>query len=829
MAVNGGCQLVAVGNPTSVGHPHCLDRQHDWSHRSLNIRHPIGQFVQPLVCLHQPMKADYWRVISDKESGFGLHTHFSCACGLHHLMQLERTPVQLPRRCLFESLENKPRVLSERRFRSFKCQLEVNKACQQSTERFRDLYAFDVDLLCACRRSSCRARQSCSATTDSTSPGRLSASCGSITVSETKRANWHWETINLADEYVPSIYHTVRYHSDSCLRGHHRIEQLYIPPTPNKTRDRCRSSDVNVPPETVVSEKALQVSKHTNASLPDDSSPPFRMRSLFHMWRARIRRASYKERAHKSLVRDTASPHSDEENIATPSEIPYTRRILTPQLPPPVPNPSPIKPITQQHGSVTTYKEVLPLGDSNSSQTPSTKLRQMKLTAISRVTKQSISGFCGFIYRGRTEQLFMRTSVVTLKACYAYVWTGVHTLATVKAAVYFRYLVGLVVTSCPFTLSIKVAGRIAYWKIVSPEHSIYLRNYLIARIHDHLITNAVDRKVPLKVPWSDNRQQVLCHYTRPGDSPQAFTHLYRCAYLCICGYTDVGRIQASPNRPSDNVDTERRLTPATKKKTPYIIMSTAKEANDDDPTSEALSTQSADSKPTKRPTECELKSESAKRLFGFGPDINWLCWTNSWIGLSYFITGLTLFLIHAITYSWSASTLQLHCGEGRCWSFVPEKNPYSHSYNLMKYTKYLYDDPHIGLGFGLFLLIFGVISGFRFSRLLVNLGFICNVTLTTTCTLLLPLTILELRLAYESHAQAKLKAPCHWNRIRAINDLVMLVTMLLLSAFQLVINYPYLQYRSINRLGPLLYYIKTSQRLSNMRLKNNTTFNEFTV
>ncbi|TGZ48614.1 hypothetical protein CRM22_010966 [Opisthorchis felineus] len=376
-------QFVPDGNPTSVGQPHCQDWPHDWSHRSRNIRHPIGQFVQPLVCLHRPIKADYWRVISDKENVFGFQNHFSCACGSHPLMQLERTPVQLPRRCLFESLENKPSVLSERRFRSFKCQLEANKACQQSTERFRDLYAFDVDLLCACRRSSCRTRQSCSATTDSISPGRLSASCGSITVSETKRTNWHWETVNLADEYVPSIYHTVRYHSDSCLRDHHRIEQPCIPPTPNKMRDRCRSSGGNVPPETGVPKEVPQVSKHSNASLHDDSSPPFRMSSLFHMWRARIRRASHTERAHKSLVRDTASPQSDEENIGAPSEIPYTSKMLTPQLHPPVPNPSPIKPITQQYGAVTTYKEVLPLGDSNSSHISSTKLRQMKLTVYS--------------------------------------------------------------------------------------------------------------------------------------------------------------------------------------------------------------------------------------------------------------------------------------------------------------------------------------------------------------------------------------------------------------------------------------------------------------
>ncbi|KER21470.1 hypothetical protein T265_10206 [Opisthorchis viverrini] len=663
-------------------------------------------------------------------------------------MQSEGTPVQLPRRCLFESLENKPSVVSERRFRSFKCQLEANKACQQSTERFRNLYAFDVDLLCACRRSPCRARQSCSATTDSISLGRLSTSCGSIAVLETERANWHWETVNLADEYVPSIYHTVRYHSDSCLRGHYRTEQPCIPPTPNKMRDRFRSSDVNVPSETEVSKEDLQVSKHSNTSPPDDSSPHFRMPSLFHMWRARIRRASHKERAHKSLVRDTTSPLSDEENIATPSEIPYTRKMLAAQLPPPVPNPSPVKSTTQEYDSVTTYKELLPLGDSNSSQIPPTKLRQMKLTG-----KSSSLSKPGALILGRR--------------------TRYHTLATVKAAIYFSY---------SWSDSILKGSSLRTLDIFSK---------LFDNTHPRSFNFQCGR---WRMTWSDNRQRMT---------------------ILSSGFTNVGRKQTSPNRLTDN--------------TPYVLMSSAKESKDDDPTSEVLSTQSADSEPPKRPTKCELKSEKVKRLFGFGPDTNWLCWTNSWIGLSYFITGLILFLIHAITYSWSAGTLQLHCAEGRCWSFALEKNPYSHSYNLLRYTKYLYDDPHIGLGFGLFLLIFGVTSGFRFSRLLVNLGFICNVTLTATCILLLPFTIFELQLAYGSHAQAKLEAPCHWNRIRASNDLVMLVTMLLLSVFQLVINYPYVQYRSINRLGPLLYYIKTSQRLSNIRLKNNTTFNEFTV
>ncbi|KAF5399261.1 hypothetical protein PHET_07124 [Paragonimus heterotremus] len=206
------------------------------------------------------------------------------------------------------------------------------------------------------------------------------------------------------------------------------------------------------------------------------------------------------------------------------------------------------------------------------------------------------------------------------------------------------------------------------------------------------------------------------------------------------------------------------------------------------------------------------KIKQLKLYFGFGPDLTLLGSSTSLVGMSYVICGLFMLIVHWCTYSWATGTLKLDCYGDRCWTSLKEKNVYSHTYNMLKYTDFLYSEPHMGLGFGPILIGFGVLSALRFTRCVVNLGYIGNATVLVSCVLLFPIGTLEY-LLWSSVPKIE-NVDFFPLKLRAANDLVMLLIAFGLSLFQLIVTHPYIQYRSTGFITPLLQYIDSRRKPS---------------
>ncbi|KAA3677252.1 uncharacterized protein DEA37_0009317 [Paragonimus westermani] len=198
--------------------------------------------------------------------------------------------------------------------------------------------------------------------------------------------------------------------------------------------------------------------------------------------------------------------------------------------------------------------------------------------------------------------------------------------------------------------------------------------------------------------------------------------------------------------------------------------------------------------------------------FGFGPDLTLLGCSTSLVGMTYMICGLFMFIVHWCTYSWTIGTLTLDCYGDRCWTSRKEKNVYSHTYNMLKYTDFLYSEPHMGIGFGIILICFGVLSALRFTRCVVNLGYIGNAAVLVSCVLLFPLGTLEY-LLWSSVPKIE-NVDFFPLKLRAANDLALLLIVFGLSLFQMLITHPYIQYRSTGLITPLLQYIEVSRKPS---------------
>lgn len=213
---------------------------------------------------------------------------------------------------------------------------------------------------------------------------------------------------------------------------------------------------------------------------------------------------------------------------------------------------------------------------------------------------------------------------------------------------------------------------------------------------------------------------------------------------------------------------------------------------------------------SKNQTSNPVKGNKCLSYIGFGPDLNLLAYTNSWIGLCYIITGILLIVFNSITYPMTKSKLQLICHEQACWTLVRESNPYSHTYNVLQNSYFYYEETHFGFWLGASLIIIGLLSGFRLTRLVINLGYFFNIFLIVISLIALPFAVIEFLLwiygfkPREGHEQT-------WDmvKLRATNDLILVINVFLLCIFQLAINTPYVQKRSINQIAPLLDKVHT--------------------
>ncbi|KAA3677256.1 uncharacterized protein DEA37_0009319, partial [Paragonimus westermani] len=226
---------------------------------------------------------------------------------------LSRSPVC----CLFESLENEPLGVVDLRLRRMKRLAEASKACQRSVERLRRVYSFDVKSLCP--NTNIAQNKGSNGITDGggvyLTDKRLSVSC-CLLPHQCDAQQWLWEAVSLQNEYIPSFYHSVRYHSDSCLKRPEVAEMPRPPPTPNKLdkKERQIMSQLNHRK----TEKKLDRNRNDeslNATLnkENDFIKPLDIPTLFQVWRARIRRASYTENCRMSVPFKNTCNQSDNE------------------------------------------------------------------------------------------------------------------------------------------------------------------------------------------------------------------------------------------------------------------------------------------------------------------------------------------------------------------------------------------------------------------------------------------------------------------------------------------------------------------------------------
>ncbi|THD21570.1 hypothetical protein D915_007775 [Fasciola hepatica] len=207
-------------------------------------------------------------------------------------------------------------------------------------------------------------------------------------------------------------------------------------------------------------------------------------------------------------------------------------------------------------------------------------------------------------------------------------------------------------------------------------------------------------------------------------------------------------------------------------------------------------------------------SDKRKAYIGFGYDLNYLFWVNSWICMTYFVTGLSTFVLHICTYRTADGTLQLECYGSRCWTAVREARPGGHNYNLLKHHGQYYQQQHTGLWFGFFLMLYGILAAFRFTRCVINLGYFSNVIVILLCVIVAPINAAEYATWLPGLRPKHERAPhCNWLKIRIVNDLVLVLLTFTTAIFQLIINTPYVKHRSIRLLEPLLKAIKNDKQI----------------
>ncbi|KAF6780318.1 hypothetical protein AHF37_00464 [Paragonimus kellicotti] len=222
-----------------------------------------------------------------------------------------------PMCCLFESLENKPLGILDLHLRRMERLAEASKACQRSVERLRRVYSFDVKSLCPSknipqnRSTTGTAKENDVFLTDK----RLSASC-CLLPHQCGAQQWLWEAVSLQNEYIPPFYHSVRYHSDSCLKQHEVPEIPKPPSTPNKM-DRTGRQTLSQLNHRKTENKLDRNSKDKKLNAPlnkeNDFIQPLDIPTLFLVWRTRIRRASYTENCRKSVsFKNTCNPSDNE-------------------------------------------------------------------------------------------------------------------------------------------------------------------------------------------------------------------------------------------------------------------------------------------------------------------------------------------------------------------------------------------------------------------------------------------------------------------------------------------------------------------------------------
>ncbi|VDP80856.1 unnamed protein product [Echinostoma caproni] len=214
-----------------------------------------------------------------------------------------------------------------------------------------------------------------------------------------------------------------------------------------------------------------------------------------------------------------------------------------------------------------------------------------------------------------------------------------------------------------------------------------------------------------------------------------------------------------------------------------------------------------------------------KAYIGFGSDLNYLFWTNSWICLIYFINGFVTFVLHVYTYRALEGTLKIECFGERCWTATREIYPTGFRYNLMKHHKIFYEERHTGIWFGLFLMAYGLLAGFRFTRCVVNLGYLLNVLLILFCVLITPVCALEFLAWIPGLRPLHEQVPdCHPVRIRVLSDVVLVALTLTVAIYQLIINTPYIQHRSVRLIEPLITAIKNHERVANFWLSRQSPY-----
>ncbi|CAL8075277.1 unnamed protein product [Calicophoron daubneyi] len=237
-----------------------------------------------------------------------------------------------PTRCLFGLVDNQADNLNERHTRSKRLQEEVRRACQKSTEHFRQTYDFDLEKLNPSPLTLPNASQNFEKEGIDMDSRRLSASCATLlTEVDAEKRPWQWEQINIFQRYVPPFYRSARYHSDGCLR---MLCEKGIPQTPSKTVSSTWRRILGILGDSTVNdalsdaEKTMTVNEQSyvmckkpvghelKKELPDKTvAQPFKTPSLCRIWRARVRRSSHTGPAdHKTeKVRVDTTSQSDDE------------------------------------------------------------------------------------------------------------------------------------------------------------------------------------------------------------------------------------------------------------------------------------------------------------------------------------------------------------------------------------------------------------------------------------------------------------------------------------------------------------------------------------
>ncbi|KAA0201237.1 hypothetical protein FBUS_03393 [Fasciolopsis buskii] len=214
-------------------------------------------------------------------------------------------------------------------------------------------------------------------------------------------------------------------------------------------------------------------------------------------------------------------------------------------------------------------------------------------------------------------------------------------------------------------------------------------------------------------------------------------------------------------------------------------------------------------------TDVNEDRQKWRAYIGFGHDLNYLLWANSWICMTYFLSGLSAFLFHWYTYEYVDGTLKMECFGNMCWTAVREIRPEGHNYNLLKHHGQYLVQHHTGIWFGSYLMAFGFLAGFRFTRCVVNLGYFLNILLICLCVLVAPICALEGLTWFPGPRPIHEEKPiCNWLKLRIMNDMVLVIVTLITAIIQLILNTPYIQHRSIRLMEPLLKAIKNNEQIN---------------